>query len=144
MLQEEAVGGGDDAQDPGRDLGALVELAQLLLDRVASLELEPPERRVQVEEDVGAEDLVGVLARLEGPVEGGGEALDGGRVGALLDRCDGHARTVRTARSPRIARICHLRASPCGAFTPHGRGSDQVVLVGVGGRRRPRRHARAS
>ena len=35
VLQEEAVGGGDDAQDLGRDLAALVELAQLLLDRVA-------------------------------------------------------------------------------------------------------------
>ena len=81
MLEEEAVGGGDDSQDPGRDLAALAEHAQLRLDRVAPLELEPPERRVQVEEDVGAEDLVGVLARLEGAVEGGGEALDGRRVG---------------------------------------------------------------
>ena len=67
---------GTTRSDPGRDLAALVELAQLRLDRVAALELEPPERRVQVEEDVGAQDLVGVLARLEGPVEGGGEALD--------------------------------------------------------------------
>ena len=72
-----------------------------------ALQLEPPERWVEVEQGVVGEEVLAGVERLEAAVERGAQLPDvagGGRVGG------GMGRTYESARPGRIARIDHWRA----------------------------------
>ena len=67
--------------------------AQLPPEGFRSLQLEPPERRSQVEEGIIGEQVLAGVERLEAPVEAGTQALDCG----VLDGVAQHGANVRKA-----------------------------------------------